>query len=281
LQTENPDNAGLDGQNPDFRTIILAGERKGGNALSRAFKLSASVMVQVAGKPSLERVMDAINKSRYAEGGIICGPAIDVLESCKELQVLLQQPGYQWLAPATGPAASAFSALQTLDHFPTLLTAGDHALLSADIIDKFCALAQSHSDDSGFDIIIGLVPYALVQAAWPESKRTVLKFSNGHYCGSNLFAILNPDGAKALSFWRQAEADRKHPWRIARRLGPIALLRYLFRRVTVEDALSGLSKAAGCRIGHVRLDIARAAVDVDSVADQKLAEEILLSEKPG
>ena len=121
------------------------------------------------------------------------------------------------------------------------------------------------------------MPYKLVQAAWPESKRTVLKFSDGGYCGSNLFAVLNPEGCKALAFWRQAEADRKHPWRIARRFGFIALLRYLFRRLTLEDALRSLSTTAGCRIGYVELNFARAAVDVDSVEDQRLAERILSS----
>ena len=101
------------------------------------------------------------------------------------------------------------------------------------------------------------------------------KFSNGFYCGSNLFAIMKPNGMKALSFWRQAEADRKHPWRIARRFGLFALLLYLLRRLSLDDALGGLSEAAGCNIGYVQVEHARAAVDVDSIEDQKLAEKIL------
>lgn len=258
-----------------FRSVILAGERPGGSALSHAFNIAASVMVPVAGKPSLARVIQAINDSEQADGGIICGPSADVVENHGELERLLQQPGYAWLAPATGPAASALSALDKLDHFPALLTAGDHALLTGEIVDDFCRQVRTLTDKSNYDLVIGFVPYALVKAAWPETRRTVLKFSNGQFCGSNLFAILNPEGRKALSFWRQAEADRKHPWRIARRFGPIALLRYLFRRLTLEDTLQSLSKAAACRIGYVEVNFARAAVDVDSVEDQKLAEQIL------
>ncbi len=275
-----------------FRSVILAGERPGGSPLSHAFKVPASVMVPVAGKPSLTRVMQAIEDSRQVDHGIICGPSFDVIANSDELKSLLEQSDYDWLAPATGPAASAMSALEKLDHFPSLLTAGDHALLTGEIIDDFCqhalALSPARSvenlqeaaatEDSGYDIVIGFVPHALVKASWPESKRTVLKFSKGQFfCGSNLFAILTPDGLKALGFWRQAEADRKHPWRIARRFGLIALLLYLFRRLTLEDALQALSKAAGCRIGYVEVNFARAAVDVDSIEDQKLAEQILSS----
>ena len=264
-------------QGTKFRSVILAGERPGGSALSHAFGISASVMVPVAGKPSLARVMQAIEDSQQVDGGIICGPSADVVANYQELESLLQRPGHKWLAPSTGPASSALLALDKLGHFPALLTAGDHALLTGEIVDDFCQQVLSTASNSSYDLVIGFVPYALVQAAWPESKRTVLKLSNGQFCGSNLFAILNPEGYKALDFWRQAEADRKHPWRIARRFGPVALLRYLFRRLTLEDTLASLSKAAGCRIGHVEVTFARAAVDVDSVEDQKLAEQILSS----
>lgn len=260
-----------------FRSVILAGERPEGNALSRAFNISSSVMVPVAGKPALARVMQTIKDSQQADGGVICGPSADIVETNEALKSLLQDPDYEWLEPTMGPAGSALSALRKLNHFPALLTAGDHALLSAEIVDDFCNQAVSASNDSDYDLVIGFVPYALVQAAWPESRRTVLKFSNGQYCGSNLVAIMTPEGCKALGFWRQSEADRKHPWRIAHRFGLIALLRYLFRRLTMEDAMRALSTAADCRIGHVKVNFARAAVDVDSIADQKLAEKLLSS----
>lgn len=258
-----------------FRSVILAGERPGGSPLSQVFDVPASVMVPVAGTPCLTHVIRAIADSKLADGGIICGPSADAVAGSKQLQQLLNHPDYAWLEQATGPAASALSALQKLGHYPALLTAGDHALLTAEIIDDFCDQAVQHSKAGNYDLVIGFVPYALVQAAWPESRRTVLKFSNGQFSGSNLFAIMNTSGRRALEFWRQAEADRKHPWRIARRFGLMALLKYLFRRLTLEEALQALSEAAGCRIGHVEVGHARAAVDVDSVEDQLLAEKIL------
>ena len=277
----------------NFRSIILAGERPGGSPISHAFNVAASVMVPVAGKPSLSRVMQAVEDSQQVGGGIICGPSADIVAASVELQSVLQNPDFQWLAPASGPAASALSALEKLDHFPALLTAGDHALLTPEIVDSFCSQvislslgagatrkpSSNSSGEPGYDLVIGFVPYELVKATWPESRRTVLKFSNGQFCGSNLFAIVNKEGRKALDFWRQAEADRKHPWRIARRFGFMALILYLLRRLSLEDALRGLSEAAGCRIGHVKVGFARAAVDVDSIEDQQLAEQILSREK--
>jgi GTP:adenosylcobinamide-phosphate guanylyltransferase len=267
----------------NFRTVILAGERPGGSPISQAFDVPASVMVPVAGKPAIARVIEAVENSRMAAGGIICGPSAEIVANSQQLQTILGHPQYEWLDQSTGPAASAMAALEKLDQFPALLTAGDHALLTGTIVDDFCTqvllLQSSCGTESGFDLVVGFVPFELVQKTWPESKRTVLKFYNGQFCGSNLFAILSPKGKKALDFWRQAETDRKKPWKIARRFGFMSLLRYLFRRLSLEDALQGLSNAAGCRIGHVKLAFARAAVDVDSIEDQHLAEKILSKDK--
>ena len=268
----------MNDQDTKFRSVILAGERPGGSPLSHAFNIAASVMVPVAGQPALARVIGAIEDSQSAGGGIICGPAADAVGEDQALERLLHQPGFEWLEPASGPAASALSAVRKLDHFPTLLTAGDHALLTGEIVDAFCRQALEAGAEERCDLVIGFVPYKLVRDAWPESRRTVLKFSNGRYCGSNLFAIMTPQGGRALEFWRQAEADRKKPWRIARRFGFIALALYVFRLLSLDAALAGLSKAAGCRIGYVEVGFARAAVDVDSIEDQKLAEKILSTE---
>ena len=257
-----------------FRAIVLAGERPGGSPLAREFCVSAGVMVPVAGRPSLARVMQAVENSRAVECGIVCGPPEAAVTLDDSLRALLTSP-WQWLAPAAGPAASALASVEALDHFPTLLTTGDHALLTHGIVDAFCREALL---TLGADIVIGLVPYPLVRAAWPESRRTVLKFADGGYCGANLFAVLSPRGSQALSFWQRVENERKRPWRIARRLGLTALLSYLFRRNTLEEALDLLSQKAGCRIRHVLLDDPRAAVDVDSLADQRLAERILSEE---
>ena len=78
------------------------------------------------------------------------------------------------------------------------------------------------------------------------------------------------------TFWQELEDQRKRPWRMVRRLGLGILLRYLFGRLSLDRALVSLSRAVGCRIGYVRIEVALAAVDVDSVADRDLAEKILL-----
>jgi len=258
-----------------YSAVVLAGERPGGSALSRELGLAASVLVDVAGKPALARVIEALEASQMVDGGLLCGPAENVFRDNDEFRQILSGTSFQWKSPATGPSASALAALEQLDRFPVLLTAGDHALLYPDLVDYFCREALKLD----VDVVVGLAPYTLVREAFPGSKRTVLKFNNGQYCGTNLFAILNREGKAGPAFWQSLEADRKRPWRMARRLGIGLVIRHLFGRLSLEFALDSLARSMGCRVGYVRIEVARAAVDVDSIADRDLAEKILKNDQ--
>lgn len=255
--------------------VVLAGERPGGSPLALAMGVAAGVLVDVAGQTAIERVFAALRASNCTADGLLCGPLQSIVADSAHLQSLLAPGDIRWLAPAAGPAASAVAALEQLDSYPALLTTADHALLTGAMIDAFCerALAQDA------DFVVGLVPYDCVRAAFPASKRTVLRFTDGGYCGSNLFCVRSERGLKALLFWRQVESLRKRPWKIARHLGLFTLLRYQLGRLRSADAFALLSRKAGCTLAFVELPLARAAVDVDSVADRELAEQLLLGDQ--
>jgi CTP:molybdopterin cytidylyltransferase MocA len=254
--------------------VVLAGERPGGNALARAHHLPAGVLVPVAGKACLARVITTLRASHNVDGGLLVGPAQEVVKDNDVLRELLAIGDFRWLEPLKGPSASALRAASALGKYPLLLTTGDHALLEAGVVDRFCAAAAA----SGADFVVGLVPHAVVRGRFPQSRRTVLRFSDSAWCGSNLFALRTHAGRHALELWQALEADRKRPWRMASRLGAGLLLKYLSGSLSLATALATLSARAGCRITHVAVDNARAAVDVDTSADLALAEEILSSE---
>lgn len=256
-----------------FKAAVLAGERPGGSDFSRELGLPASVLVDVADQSALQRVLTALEESDSVGSGVVCGPSRDVFEDNAVFREILEPTSFEWLEPDRGPSASALAAARALDHFPVLLTAGDHALLTASLVDEFCEAALA----TGADVVVGLVPHALVREAFPDSKRTVLKFSDGHFCGSNLFALLTQKGEAAPAFWTRLESERKKPWKMARRIGVGLLVRYAVGKLSIEHALAELSRAMGCRVTFVEIRHPWAAVDVDSVADRDLAVKIIKS----
>ncbi len=263
-----------------FQAIVLAGERTGGNALARSLGLPAGVLAPLAGRSCIQRVMTTLRESCSVAGGILSGPSASVLREAPEFSALLEPGDYRWLAPANGPAASAFAAAEHLNSHPLLLTGADHGLLDTATVDDFCkdALAVGPAGHRP-DIVVGLVPHDLVREAFPDSKRTVLRFSDGAFCGSNLFAVTSETGHSGLRFWSEVESFRKRPWKIAGRLGLKTLLRYVTGGLAVDQAFRALSLKAGCRVSWVAVHEPRAAVDVDTVADWELACRLLEREK--
>lgn len=246
-----------------FSAIVLAGDRGGHDDLMRAAGVDAKVMAPIAGVPMIERVLATLSASPWIENGRVSGPRTDVLRRHPEIERAITAAGFQWLAPAAGPTASAVAAMSGIDHWPVLLTTADHPLLSAAIIDHFCREAVS----SGADVAVGLARHHDVMRAIPETQRSALRFADDHYCGCNLFALMNPASICVAQFWEQVEAHRKRPWRLLGALGLGSIVAYLSGRLSLEEGLSRLSRRVACRVDAVILPFAEAAVDVDSAAD--------------
>lgn len=251
--------------------IVLAGERPGGNALARARGLAASVLIKLGPRSCFERVIAALRECTSVNGGIVVGPDGKLHQEDANLRQIFAAGDFSWLAPDRGPSASALKAAKQSADLPVLITAADHGLLTAQIVDDFCHAALA----TDADFVVGLVPYVEVKAAYPDSKRTRLRFSDGQFCGANLFMLKHQSGFAALEFWQRLEHDRKRPWKIAGRIGLKTLWRYLLGALSVAQAFELLSKEAGTRVALVKIHHARAAIDVDSEADLQLALEIL------
>ncbi|HEX2796962.1 MAG TPA: nucleotidyltransferase family protein [Immundisolibacter sp.] len=255
-----------------FHAVVLAGDRGPDDPVARHAGAACKALVPVAGQPMLLRVLDALAASTAVSRVTLVGPTREQLAACRPLARRIAAGELAWLSPAPSPSQSALAGLASVPAgTPVLLTTADHALLQAAWVDAFCAAVQA----TGKDAVVGLARHAAVQAVFPKSRRTALRFRDGAYCGCNLFAFLSPAGRRAPEFWRRIEQQRKKPHRLAAALGPGTLLAYLCGWLTLEAGLGRLSRRVGARLGAVLLDDPRAAVDVDSVADFELVERLL------
>jgi GTP:adenosylcobinamide-phosphate guanylyltransferase len=261
-------------KSPDqpFSVVILAGDRELHDPVAKASGVSCKALVPVSGRAMVLRVLDALEEAREVGIRILSGPSMASVEQNAELNELINSGQVQWVAPQATPSSSAFSVLQSLpDDVPVLVTTADHALLSAAMVDHFCAEARK----SDCDVLAGLARYELVTAAFPETSRTVTRLKDGGYCGCNLFAFLTPRARLAADFWRKVEKQRKKPLRIVKVMGWTAVLLYLMGQLTLGNALIRLSRRMNLKVGSVEMPFAEAAIDVDKVDDWLLVESIL------
>ena len=258
-----------------FAAVVLAGQRPGTHPVAQAAGVAAAVLAPVGGQPMLGRVLGALVAARCVDGGLIAGDEV-LLEGCAELARNAQAGGFRVVPARAGPSASAAAAIAGLGRFPCLITTGDHPLLTAAIVDEFCANALR----TGADLAVAVVRHRDVMARLPHTRRTSIRFADGAICGCNLFAVCTPAGLSAIALWQRVEADRKRPWRVIGLLGVRALAAYWLGRLTAAAALARLSQLAGCSIAFVSLSVPEMAVDVDTVADWHLVERIFSERRP-
>lgn len=251
--------------------LILAGRRAGErDALLVSAGVDSKAFIPVAGKPMLRRVVEALAGSRWHAPIRVSGLdeaalAVLALPQGLDLAPTLAEPG-------AGPAGSVLAAIERGGlALPVLVVTCDHALLRPEIVDHFASEALR----GGADLAVGLAEEQVIRAAHPDTRRTYLRFGGRGYSGCNLFLVARPAALEAIRFWQQAERDRKRPWRIARRFGPLALLWLVLRRPGIEAAFAFLSRRIGVRVAPVVLPYAEAAIDVDKPADLALVERLL------
>ncbi len=255
------------------RAIVLAGRRPGPDALAEGDGAPHRALLDIEGEPMLVRVTRRLLAWPSIERVVVSIDRADLLESLPDF-VRWRAEGRLEILPSTDSPSR--SALVSLDHFdlsagPVLVTTADHALLDDAMLSRFFEVSAS----SSADLCLALVPRSVIQARFPETRRTYLRFRGEAYSGANLFLFRSPAARGAALFWQRAEGLRKRPWRIARAFGIRNLLRFVMRRLSLEEGFAQVSRVLGIRVEAIALEQAEAAVDVDKLDDLVLVRRIL------
>lgn len=255
-----------------FTAIVLAGSRPGGaDPVAAATGVAYKCMAPIAGTPMVLRVLAPLAASPDIGRILLVADPASGVGTLAPVAELIAQGRLLIIPPVATPATSVLAALEQVVAFPVLVTTADHALLDAAILDHFL----KHARSAGTDIVAGLASADVILAAYPDTRRTFWRFRDGRYSGANLFALLTPEAAAVVGFWRRVEMERKRPWRIARLFGLTNLLLYLSGRLTLAQAFARAGRAAGARASAIPIPIAEAAIDVDKPDDLALVERIL------
>jgi GTP:adenosylcobinamide-phosphate guanylyltransferase len=242
--------------------VILAGSRPGTrDPVAEAEGIGHKALALVDGQTLLERVVGAL-----ARAGI---GTIAVSANHPAVEAEARRLGTTLLPTARGPSESVALAFERFGA-PLLVTTADHPLLEAAWVGE---LVESTPREA--DVALMLAERRRVEAAAPETHRTWLTFADGQWSGCNLFLLASPAAGRAIAAWRQVEADRKRPWRIARRLGLGTLWSYWRGSLTVAEAIARLGRRLGVKAALVAASDGRAAIDVDKPEDLALVRRLV------
>jgi GTP:adenosylcobinamide-phosphate guanylyltransferase len=237
--------------------LILAGQREGViDPLCEAAGVSHKAEILIAGVPMLDRVIAALTEAELADKLYISGYSGSKLKQ---------------VSNGKGPADSVALGLAEIYQFPCLVTTCDHALLTAEMVKSFIDGAKA----AGTDICVGMATQSVIQAEYPKTQRTYMRFSDEAVSGCNLFYIANADGMKAIAFWQSVQHLRKNPLKLARKVGVGVGIKYAAGRLSLQGAFDYAADRIGITAAPVLLPFAEAAIDVDKTSDLDLVEAIL------
>lgn len=250
---------------PPLTALVLAGQRKGGDALANAYDVPHKAALPLGGRTMGEWVVQALQAS----------PAIGRILVAADWRCL-GDAGPLMARGRVVPVAAYPSIGETVEAVldavppPLLITTVDHPLLTPAMIDEFLSKAPDEADG-----VVAVARRETVSRAYPEARRTYLRFRRARVTGCNLFLLKGTRARAAARYWTRMDSKRKDPAAMVGELGLGSLLLWSLGLLTLDGAARRLSKRVGAHLSVIEMSHPEAAIDVDKPEDLRLAEAIL------
>jgi GTP:adenosylcobinamide-phosphate guanylyltransferase len=235
--------------------VLAGGVPAPGDPLYALTQGRPKALLPVAGVPLIWRVVGALHDARQINRVCIVGLDPEFARSAPfPVDAVANQgdmvknalAGIQWLqARNTAPWG--------------VICAGDLPLLTGELVDDVINRASPERHLISYT----MVERAAVEAQFPGVKRTYARLRDATVAGGDIHVVQTRLAQSDQALWRLLVAARKQPWRVARTVGWMTLLRFVLRRLSLADAEATAARLLGhpCRI--VLQPNAAAAMDID------------------
>ncbi len=246
---------------PEADALVLAG----GSAAGLSFEAPHKSLVEVAGKPMIEWVVDAL-RAAPAVGRIVVAWPSDAT------------PG-PWVEKVSKLVAGDGTLIENISagigflgrERPLLITAADLPLLSGQAVEDFLVRCAAEPAD----FLYSIITREDCERVFPGVKRTYGRVVEGVFTGGNLM-LVRPDAfERNIELVRQAYELRKSPVKMAWVLGPTFVLRLYLRRLSIGELERRVSEMIGGPARAVWTPFAEIGFDVDKDSDLELAGRML------
>ncbi len=250
-------------------TVLAAGTQP--DPVAAAADIPHKAMLELAGRPLVNRVLDALQKARSVADIVV------VTTPDSAVQQILPA-GVAWTESSGESFVDTITA--GLDyhsgHEYTLLATCDLALLTAEAVDHFVAEAL----DSGAELCYSMVRAERAELLYGAEDHVVVRLRDGGFTGGNL-ALLSRDFIRRQGQrLKTAYAGRKNPIRLTRMLGTRFIWRYITGRLTVADIAARAQQILGCEAMVVDSPYPEIGFDLDKPEHIAIAEHHLQGTLP-
>jgi len=181
-----------------------------------------------------------------------------------------------FVEPAGSLVDNIFAGLKKLQSMnpavkKILLFSSDIPLVTPQIVRGF--IEECGSQEA--DIYYAIVEEKTMEARFPNSQRTFVPFKEGRYSGRDAFLLDVAAASGNADLARSLTGSRKNYLQQARMLGFVFILRFLLRRMTVQEAAKRASQKVKLDGRVVDTRYAELGMDLDKLHHYEIIKEHL------
>lgn len=217
---------------------------------------NSKALLDIAGKPMVQWVLDALSAAKSVENVILIGLSAKSGVTCQKPIHFLPNQGRMLANIVAGVEKS-----QQLDPQSeyVMIVSSDVPGIKPEMIDWLAETCLQTHDD----LYYGVVPREIMEARYPNSRRTFTRLKDMEVCGADVNVTHVNMAHEHLDTWEQLIGNRKNPLLQARVIGLDTLFQLMFRQLSIDDIVQRVMARIGVRGRAIIWEHAEAGMDVD------------------
>jgi GTP:adenosylcobinamide-phosphate guanylyltransferase len=228
----------------------------------------SKALIDIAGKPMIQWVLDALSDAKLVDNVIIIGLSPKSGLTCKKPMHFLSNQGRMLANIVVGVNKSL--ELNKKNKY-VLIVSSDIPALKSEMVDWLIETSMETRDD----LYYGVCPKDVMEARFPGSRRTYTPLKDMAVCGADINISHVRNATEHLEMWEQLIGTRKSPLKQAGIIGLGTLLALFLRQLTLEDAVRRVSERVGIKGRAIVWSHAEPCMDVDKPHQLELLREDL------
>jgi len=221
-------------------------------------KGDAKALVDVAGKPMIQWVLDALGGAKRVDNVILVGLSPKSELTCTKPLHFVSNQG-RMLANIIAGVHKALDLNKKTEY--VLIVSSDIPALKPEMVDWLVDTCM----ETEHDLYYGICPRDVMEKRFPNSKRTYTKLKDIELCGAdiNVTHVSMATEPQHLKLWESLIGSRKNALRQASMVGWDTAFQLLTRGITLDDLVAKACSRIGVNGRVIVWDQAEPCMDVD------------------
>ncbi|MBN1535862.1 MAG: nucleotidyltransferase family protein [Anaerolineales bacterium] len=213
-------------------------------------------LLDIASKPMVQWVLDAIDDAKTIERVVLIGLPEDIDIKSQKLAAMLPTQG-DMLENIRGGVKKILEINPDARH--TVIVSSDIPSITGEMVD-WAVNAAMQSDE---DIYYNVIEKSVMEKRFPTSNRSYTFLKDIAICGADLNIIRTMTVTSNDKMWRKIIAARKNVFKQAALVGYDTLVLLLLRAITLEDAVKVVTKRLNVTGRAIVCPYAEIGMDID------------------